>query len=263
MPPRFALTTIALLVLCGQVHAQTTILFEDFEDSTVSYVYNDTVGQATADDFNDIAAEDYFGRFDSDDFTLPADIQYTGTAGTGFFTAHDTDSATSGNIDDIVLDWTGINIANFTDLELSWFVAEDDDGTNEDWDITTSVRLEVQVDGGGFNQIFGIEGASATAGNMEPRVDTLASGFDGVGDGAAITDLFTQFTSGTPGVTGGIGTGNTLDIRLTIEDLDTGDEDIAFDNLLLTGITVVPEPSGVAFLIVFGSTIGLRRRRKD
>ena len=117
------------------------VLFEDFEDATVAYATN------VADDLSDIANEDYFGRIDSG-VTIPIDIVYTNAQGAGYYGAQDTDSANSGNVDIVTLDWTGINISGFTALNLSWYVAEDDDGINEDWDITTSVRLTAQIDGG-------------------------------------------------------------------------------------------------------------------
>ncbi len=228
--------------------AATTIMFEDFEDADLTngggtdptgYVYNNVVGQAFVDEFSELGIENYWGRFDADTLTLPPVLNYTDTApqvGTGFFTAQDTDSTlASGNVDVIVLDWTGIDVAAFTSgLTMSWYVAEDDDGINEDWDITTSFRLQYQIDSGGYINLFAIEGESATVGNRPPRVDT---NFDGVGDGDEITDTFTLFTTGV-GPIAALPTGTTLDIRLIIEDLDTSDEDIAFDNLLLQGTPV-------------------------
>ena len=196
----------------------TTLLLEDFEDATLTYVTN------VADNLTDIASFDYYGRIDSTS-GLPAAISYSNPQGAGFYGAHDTDSP-AGGVSLITLSWNNIDVTGFDNLNLSWFVAEDvADDTNPDWDLTTSVRLEINLDGGGFAPIFAIESESGVSGNTVPRVDT---NFDGVGDGALITSTFTQFSSTIPN-------GSSLDIRLTIEDLDTGDEDIAFDDLFLTG----------------------------
>jgi len=203
--------------------AQQTILFEDFENSGSSRV--GVIYSTEADALADIESENYYGVLNA---TSGANVTYTNIQGVDFYGAQDTDNAMGGggSLNPVVLNWSGINISGFTNLNLSWFVAEDDaaDG-NEDWDRSSSVRLEVQIDGGGFSNLFAIESISATDLNQEPSVDT---DFDGVGDGTVITDTFAKFNNA-------IENGTTLDIRLTIEDLDTGDEDIAFDNLLLTG----------------------------
>ena len=218
-PTKKLFILLITLIITTLSFGQTIILFEDFEDATLTYTTN------VADDLSDIANENYFGRIDSG-VTVPLDIAYTNVQGSGYYGAQDTDSANSGNIDIVTLEWTGIDISDFTALDLSFFVAEDDatDG-NEDWDITSSVRLTVQVDGGGFFPIFAIESSSGSDNNKEARVDT---DFDGIGDGALITDIFTQYSSA-------IADGAVLDIRLTIEDLDTGDEDIAIDNIRVIG----------------------------
>ncbi|MEM8872705.1 MAG: hypothetical protein AAGD32_00465 [Planctomycetota bacterium] len=214
--------------------------------STVTYT------PSLPDDLTDTAAGDYFGRFDPSTPALPADAVYSNFQGSGFYGVQDTDSAGSGDVDLIELNWVGIDISNFELLSLSWFVAEDDstDG-NEDWDTTSSFRIAVQIDGGGFNDIFAIESEIGTDGNATnelPRVDT---DFDTTGDGAEITPTFTQFSAL-------IANGSTLDITATFEDLDTGDEDLAFDSLLLQG-TAIPEPAGL--VVGFGMLAMLMRRR--
>lgn len=242
--------TCLIFALTVNTAQADTILFEDFEDASVLYT------TSHADQFSDVNSENYFGRVGSGGGSLPAsgDISYNNLQGTGFYTAHDTDSAGSGNVDLITMNFTGINISNFTSMNLSFLVAEDDaDDGNEDWDITTSMRIAVQVDGGGFVQFFGIEGTDAVSGNKAAHVDT---NLDGVGDGAEITDVFTSYGFD-------VADGSSLDIRISIEDLDTGDEDIAFDNILLTGtFTGVPEPTA---LMLFATGLGMcvsRRRRK-
>ena len=239
-----------LIVFAISIPAQADIiLFEDFEDATISYT------TSVPDDLSDIATRDYFGRISPGTTTPPVDISYSNLQGTGYYGAQDTDSANSGNIDQIAIEWIGIDISNFDNLGVSWMVAEDtaNDG-NEDWDTSSSFKILVQIDDGGFQNLFWIQseiGSDGNETNEAPRVDT---DFDGTGDGTAITDVFTLFSSG-------ISNGSMLDIRVVIEDLDSGDEDIAFDNLLLTGdSTAIPEPSSAAFLIAVCAFFGIRRR---
>jgi len=241
-------TSLALLLFCGQTQAQTTILFEDFE--TIGSARTGVTYTGPADAVADIAAGDYYGVINTGS---GAGVTYSNIQGTDFYGAQDTDGALggSGALDPVVLNWTGVDISGFDTLSLSWFVAEDTaSNLAEDWDLSTSVRLEAQFDGGGFMDLFAIESVSAVSGNQAPAVDT---NFDGVGDGSPITDVFTQYATA-------IANGSTLDIRLTIEDLDTGDEDIAFDSLLLTG-NAVPEPAALTLLLVSGAALGLRRRQ--
>jgi len=184
------------------------------------------------------------------------DVSYSGLSGAGYYGVQDTDGATT-PVDAITLDVTGVNITNYDTLELSFLLAEDDatDG-NEDWDSTASFRVAVQIDGGGFVDVFAVESEEnpSTPGdftNEAPRVDT---DFDGVGDGTPLTDAFTAFTVGIAG------TGSLLDLRVTIEDLNAGDEDIALDDLRLTGHPI-PEPASLALLGLAGVTLLGRSRR--
>ncbi|MCK0109847.1 BspA family leucine-rich repeat surface protein, partial [Flavobacteriaceae bacterium S0825] len=201
---------------------EETLLFEDFEDVTITYT------PSIADDIDELGTSDYFGRVNNVD--LPSSINYSNVQGNSFYTAHDTDGTSSGNIDNLQLNWTGIDITDVSNLKLAIKLAEDDssDGA-EDWDTTSSVKLQVQIDGGGYNSILAVESELGTDGNEtneKPRLDT---DFNGVGDGTEITDAFAEFISNISG------TGTSLDIRITIVFLDSGDEDIAIDDVKLTG----------------------------
>lgn len=225
-----------------------TIAFEDFEDSTVGYT------TSVADDLSDISNRDYFGRIAPDSSTPPVDVSYSNTQGSGYYGVQDADGANSGDIDDITINFTGILIADYTNLTFSAFFAEDNstDG-NEDWDTTSSVRVLYQIDGGGFNNLFAIESELGIDGNQTNEVPRVDTDFNGVGDGVEITDVFTQFSFPIPN-------GNTLDIRIEIQDLDTGDEDIAIDNVLIEGDLAIPEPSTA--LLGSLSLLALLRRRR-
>lgn len=199
-------------------------IFEDFEDATITYTVS------VSDDLTDISNKDYFGRISPGTAVPPATVEYTNEQGTGYYGAQDTDGANSGDIQIIELNWTGVDITGYTNLMFSIYVAEDDDGANQDWDPTSSLRVEVQIDGNGYNPIFAVESDSPTSTTGTPKEDT---NFDGLGNGAEITDAFTQYSKS-------IGTGLTLDLRITVQDLDTGDEDIAIDNVSVSGTAPLP-----------------------
>ncbi|BCX46711.1 endonuclease/exonuclease/phosphatase [Haloferula helveola] len=236
---------IALAVAASpSVLPGVTLLLEDFEDSTVGYT---TSISETSDGSND-----YFGRVAPDGISVGTNIVYSNLQGSGYFGGQDMDANGTGDPNaagaQATITWTGIDITGYGNLRFSAFWAEDDDGTNEDWDSADDfVLVEFQIDGGGFQNLFAIENDGTTF-NTAPLIDT---DFDGIGDGAVITDSFTRYFSTISG------TGSSLDLRITI-DLDSGDEDIAFDNVMIESI---PEP-GIALLGSLG-LLGLLRRRRS
>ncbi len=257
-----AIGICVLAMVAGAAHAQsaarggTQLFFEDFEDSTIGYI------ATPGDSLGDAANNNYFGRFAPDTSPEPSSVSLANDQGDGYYAAQDTDGiAGGGNIDVITLDILGVVITGEEGLEFSLFVAEDDaaDGL-EDWDLTSSLLVEYQIDGGGYAPLFAIESEfdGVDENNSVPRVDT---NFDGVGDGTAITNVFTEFTSAIPG------SGDALDIRITITELTSGEEDVAIDSLRVVATGADPscnpadlaEPYGVldfsdvfAFLKAFG-----------
>ena len=146
---------------------------------------------------------------------------FTGTTGS-YFGAQDIDGCTSTSPQTIT--WSGINISGCTGLSLSVDAAEDDDGANQDWDAGDFVHIDVSIDGGAFQNVIWFESTLGGT-NSEPSQDT---DFNGTGDGTAVTSTFQNFTGGITG------TGALMVIRITIA-LDAGDEDIALDNIIVTG----------------------------
>ena len=206
----------------------TELIFEDFEDSTLTYT-------TSVPEFSD-GEEDYFTRTDfSNIFSAPSGVNIDGVQGTFFFGAQDINGEGANelqfiNFDDI--DITGLSQITFTAL-----FAEDDDGTDQDWDDFDSssfdfVNVEYSFDNGGtWTPFFAINAdpdtTTLTGSNGLPRVDT---NLDGFGDGAEITDTLTEYSSSfmTMGATA-------VDIRIAIS-FDSGDEDIAIDNVSISGI---------------------------
>lgn len=235
---RYLLATyFTAMILSTSVNAEI-ILLEDFENPAIrSYQTN------LADSLADIANNDYFGQINA--AQLHSDIRYQNLQGQGFYAVQDTDSALPTPDNYLSLTWQSINVSNWNNLVLSWFIAEDDDvsangSISEDFDSNTRFSIELQLDHGGYFDIFAVEGQRSANGsftNQAPALDTLINGVgDGVGDGIEITDSFTQFSSN-------IANATTLDIRVNFAFFNAGDEDFAFDQLMLSGDAVNNSPS--------------------
>ncbi len=175
---------------------------------------------------------DYFIRTDGS--TIGSSIEFTGVTGS-YFAVMDVDAANaggSGGPTSATMDFTGIDISGKTNLQFAISIAEDDDGANQDWDDDTELSIEYQIDGGGYQNLLAVQAkelrddGSADGSNKAPAIDT---NFDGTGDGVEISAAFTEFTSAIAG------TGTTLDIRVNFNVLNAGDEDIAIDNIKVTG----------------------------
>jgi hypothetical protein len=234
----FGAAAVASIAGTGSAHAVTTALFEDFEDATVTY----TTSPAEYSD----GSQDYFTRTDGSNI---GGESFTNVQGTSYFAAQDLNAETGSNaVNPSTQTFGGIDISGLTDLSFSAYFAEDDsaDG-NEDWDSTTELLVEAQIDGGGYGLIFAIQNDGTTS-NTVPQVDI---NLDGDGEGAVITDALTEYSAAIAG------TGNTLDLRITY-DMNDGDEDIAIDNVRVTGI---PEPASLALLGAGGLMLLGRRRR--
>lgn len=189
--------------------ASAQVFTEDFESGSGGYTTSSA--ECTS------GTSDYFTLTDGTGISPT----FTGTTGS-YFGAQDIDGCAGSGTETIT--WSGINISGCTGLSLSIDAAEDDDGTNQDWDATDFVHIDVSIDGGAFQNVIWFEG-STTGFNSEPSHDT---DFNGVGDGTAVTSTWQTFTGGIAG------TGTTMVIRITIS-LNAGDEDIALDNIIVTG----------------------------
>ena len=210
------------------------IFFEDFETDG-----NGTRCTTSIPEFTDSSAN-FFTRTDGSNITGTYNIN--NVEGTPFFAAHDIDGEGAGS--EQTLEFTGIDISGFTNLQFSGLFGEDDAGDgNEDWDAGDFVRIEVQIDGGGYQTIMQFANDGSTF-NAAPQLDT---DFDGVGDGATLTEDFANFAAAI------VGTGSLLDIRITTA-LNAGDEDIAFDALEITGDAATVEALNETFDTAGGFT---------
>lgn len=209
-----ALACAALCFFCfgADAQAQSTALFEDFEDADVTY-------SAQPSEFSD-GSYDFFLRTDGSG--IGGQYEVEGANGSFYFGAQDLDG--QGADLPTTLTFSGIDISGLTDLQFSALFAEDDDGESEDYDSTDYVHVSVSIDGGDYVQIFGIEN-NGDRFNSAPFVD---EDLDGTGEGAEITSTFEAFSAEIDG------TGSTLDLRISFS-LNSEDEDIAIDDVRITG----------------------------
>ena len=224
------LLSISALVLPQTVQADT-LLTESFE----------TDGQGTRYDSNmefTDGSGDYYGRHSSSDTSA----SLTGADGTYWFGGQDQDDTTDGDgVATRTNTLRSVDITGYTDLELLSLWAEDDDGSNQDWDSTDYVHVQVQIDGGSWTDLLWFESPLST--NGEPMEDT---DFDGTGDGRAITSTFQEWTNSITG------TGTGLVVRI-IASMNSGDEDWAVDNIRVTGTAGTTEPTTHASGLTFSS----------
>ena len=182
-------------------------------------------------------SSDYFLRTDGSDINGV----YNSPQGTHFFAGMDID-AEAANIgsSDIPFDMTisNIDISQSQGLGVRILLAEDDDGSNQDWDgdTTTTVgdffKIFYIVDGGTKTEAFSVKAAGGT--NTEPKVDTDN---DGIGDGTAVTDTFAEFAFPIDA------SGSLMTLVLSFN-FGAGDEDIAIDNLrVVDGFSASPSIS--------------------
>lgn len=212
----------AAVALSFAASAQSQIWNEDFEDDGAGVRY--TLSTLDGAQFSD-GSSDFFCQIPS--AAVTGSYVLSGQNNTGYFAGQDTDGeATGGAV--LSITFEDINIAGATGLELRMLAAEDDDGSNEDWDASDLVYVEVDFDNSGtFTKVlqFANDGTSF---NAAPYHDT---DLDGIGDGAEITPTFAQFTA----LLGS--TGSALDIRVTFENITAAQEDFALDFIEVWGVT--------------------------
>ena len=219
------------LTITSLSYGQTILFQESFEtgnSGTPSEICNDSSG-------------DFFTITDGSD--IGSFYQVSGQDGSFFFAAMDTDGAPCTSLSETLV-FDDIDISTFNNLSLAILLAEDKPSDSEfDWDFNSRFYIEVDIDNTGtFTKILQVAVSDSSAGSniSQPMID---SDLDGNGDGAEITDIFTEYTAS-------ISSGNLIDIRLVFENLAAGDEDISVDNIrIIDGYTPsstisISSPSG-------------------
>lgn len=141
-----------------------------------------------------------------------------------FFSAMDLNGDGEANPQEML--FSGINITSLSGLQFEAKIAEADASNGqEDWDTTDFVHIDYRIDNGAWQSLLWFEndgvGATGSGFNSAAFEDT---DFNGVGDGVELIPTLTTFTRAIAG------SGSLLDIRITIA-LESGDEDIAFDDI--------------------------------
>ena len=205
--------------------------------------YTTSIGEFIAGS-NRAANNDYFTRTDDTGATSIAG-SYSSTDGS-WFAVGDFDGAGNATTS-ATMTFTGIDITGLTDLSFSGLFAEFNpaNGRNH-WDTDTQVFFEVSIDGGAFTKIMQFASISAANNNQPAALDT---DLDGVGDGAILSSDFATFSSAIAG------SGSTLDLRVTFENLTQNNEDFHLDNLTITGTEAAPTATNDAFTVAEGATL--------
>lgn len=205
---------LIFIALTGFGYGQTTINNVTFESAGG---YSTSVTEFTDGSY------DFFTRTNGSN--IGSGYVVENVQGTYYFAVEDTDG--DGNPTNLNLIIDDIDISGYTTLQLKVFLAEDDSGDgDQDWDAATWVHFSYDIDNTeSFTNLLWVEAEGGT--NTVPKIDT---DFNGLGDGTEITSSFVQFTVDISG------TGSLLDLKVEFNNLKSGDEDIAIDNIEIVGI---------------------------
>lgn len=204
--------------------------------------FDDDSGFTKSQPFFSDGLTDYLGITDgssSHDFDLLAgesapvsQATYTGFTNS-FLTGSnldDSETAVRTGLDQnvVMFDWTGIDISNLTNLSFSGlFAGGRSADTDAVYEYPSILRIEVQIDGTGYQQVLDIRQDDIDGTNGLWRVDTDG---DGIGDGAiSLIDGIAQSLNAAIE-----GSGQTLDLRFTASS-DSNGEPFAVDEFAVSG----------------------------
>lgn len=214
--------TLVLSLLGLGATAQTTFYTQSFE-TTSGYSFPNGNGVGTS-------TQDFFDRADTSNAPAQEVFTYNGYDGDFFIAAEDIDGVLTSSIGVVYLD--NIDISGQSNLQ---FTAQFASGTNIDIDEAgDSIAVEVNIDNAGWVVIGRFRADSSTTSstgfNGQFAEDTNNDGF---GDGTRLNGTFTDFSWPI------VGTGDSLDIRI-VANLNSGDEEAAFDNVRISGTSTGP-----------------------
>jgi DNA/RNA endonuclease YhcR with UshA esterase domain len=226
---------LAVLLLVSNIAVSQILYEESFETAANGTNYNTSILE-----FSD-GFTDFFTRTDGSNIATSYEV--TNIDGSFYFAGMDIDA--EGATLPVTLSTTSIGVSGLSSVDFSILLAEDDDAANQDWDDDDYLHITYSIDGGAPQNLLWVENDGTTF-NGVPLIDT---DFDGTGDGAEITSVFTSYTENIA-VSGG------SNIQFFLEtNLDSGDEDIAFDNIVVstssTGPTISATPTSLTGFIQF------------
>ena len=204
--------------------------------------FNDDSGFTKSQPFFSDGVADYLGITDggsTNDFDLLAGE--TAPVSQATYTGFTNSFLTGSNLDDsntasravldqsvVMLDWTGIDISDLTNLSFSGlFAGGRSADTDNVYELPSLLRIEVQIDGTGYQKVLDIRQDDPDGSNGTWRVDTDG---DGIGDSTiGLVDGIAELLSGA--ITG---SGQTLDLRFTASS-DSAGEPFAVDEFTISG----------------------------
>ena len=178
--------------------------------------------------FND-GVSDHWNRTDGSDISNSV-TPYSGQDGTFYWAAEDVDDDGGNGQDEQSLDITGIIISGHTNLQFTGLFAADGISAGiYRYDPTDHLRVQYQVDGGGFQNGVWFQSEPPTLPDTSANNERILqdTDFDGIGDGAQLVPGFVQFGFSIPD-------GSTLDLRVLVQG-DAASEELAFDALHVSG----------------------------
>lgn len=220
----------------------TQLIFEDFEPTggmdlpSSGYIVRDeSNGVDRGENLNDVGSGtggDYIGRVSSGSFGAGT-FNLNNVQGTRVFSVCDIDGIGSGgwttSSDNASIRWENINVSGMSTLTVSAYIGERLNSGSVNpyaFQTTTIVRIETSVNNITWTPIFQILGPG-TPGFSQGQVDADANG---TAEGPFIDNILTQYSASTP--TGGA---STMSVRIFFEDFDSGHEDLAIDNVTISG----------------------------
>ncbi|MEM6966386.1 MAG: T9SS type A sorting domain-containing protein [Bacteroidota bacterium] len=218
-------TLLLLLFFLYSNHLSAQFFTENFDGASPNIIYTNGPCNDGENDFFDLITLDATTGCATN---ASSDFCFVGGNGQ-VLAAQDTDDelacASSNEVSALIND---IDISSSTagNLYLCFDIAEDDSGDGEeDWDGNAYVSIAYDLDNAGENN--DIIAFAGTGQNTQPSLDADC---DETGDGITfITSTFTTFC-----VYVHInGNESLMDIIINIENLNSGDEDVAFDNFRL------------------------------
>lgn len=220
----------------------TQLIFEDFEPTggmdipSSGYIVRDeSNGVDRGENISDAGGStggDYIGRVSSGTFSAGT-FNLNGVQGSRVFSACDIDGINaggwSGSSDNASIRWENINVSGMTTITISALIGERlNSASVNDYAFQTStfVRIETSFNNSTWTPIFQILGPGAP-GFAQGQVDADANG---VAEGPFIDNNLTLYTTTAP--TNG---NSTMSVRIFFEDFDSGHEDLAIDNVTISG----------------------------
>lgn len=229
------LATLVSVGLAGSAHA-ADIMVESFETDGQGVRY------VTTSEFND-GSSDHWGRTDGSNIANTTG-PYSAFDGTYFWAAEDVDDSGGNGLLTQTLEITDINIAGFDNLAFSGlFGAGNENGPGSSaYDAADVFMVQYRVDGSGADAYTdGVCFSYENNGDASNEPIGLDADCDGNSDGVA-GRLGTALQSFGFNI---VETGSTLDLLVTVS-MNSGNEEVAFDNLKLTGdLTGVDNPPAV------------------